>query len=294
MLTLLAGCQDAVIQNELTFNDKKRAKSVLVGHGVWMNIPKGYKKAKSYDGYQTNNLTSSISVRMHEKSSEQLKRSYDPKNLRRRNLKLIELSDVTYGETGTGFLSVVHDKRKNIRRYLLSITLNGLTYNISSFCPERDKDGFDPVIRWSLESVYIGDYITSEVFKLAGIKEEGIIVYTKDGQFPTKSEDAATIEWKMLKSLDGIFLMGYPEREVKKMIKGARTSTRMENLSNGKYFVSSAQSEEENKKALVVLVAPEKDEGGISVKCYGNNKSNLIEFEDYIRKKLITTTVSGF
>lgn len=287
-------CEDPVIRNQITLSPQKRSEKSHLGKGVWLNVPKGYKKAKSYDGYQAKGMNSSISVRLHEKTSDELKRSYDSRNLKKRNLKLIELSDVTYGESGKGFLSVVHDKPKNLLRYLLSISYNGATYNITSFCPESRKSSYDPAIRKSLSSVYIGDLVKTELFQLATITGPNEILYTKDGKYPTESEDGAVAEWTVMKSLDGIYLMGFVEKELKKIAKDARPRTGYHNLENGKFYFSKGTSEQENKKVFVALVAPNQEEGGVLVKCHGNINASLEEFETYARRQLITTTISGF
>lgn len=294
MILGFIGCEDPVIRNQITLSPQKSSKKSHLGKGVWLNVPKGYKKAKSYDGYQARGMNSSISVRLHEKNSDELKKSYDPKNLKKRGLKLIELSDVAYGESGKGFLSVVHDKPKNLLRYLLSISYNGATYNITSFCPESRKSSYDPAIRKSLGSVYIGDLVETELFQLATITGPDEIIYTKDGKYPTESEDGAMAAWTVMKSLDGMYLMGFVEKELKKIAKDARPRTGYQNLENGKFYFSRGASAQEDKKVFVALLAPEQEEGGVLVKCYGNSKASLEELETYVRKQLITTTIAGF
>lgn len=287
------GCSGHV-EKEIVIDPNKYRYSVHLGAGVWLLVPDGYKKAASYDGYQANNSESSISVKTSDKSSEELKKAYDPKLLRKRDMELIELSEVKYGEKGTGFFSVVHDKKNKLLRYFLSISKDGRTYNITSFCAEGAKGTYDRLIRWSLKNVFIGESKEEEeLFKFAKLISSNEVAYSKDGKYPTESADNALAEWKDMSAsdLDGALGSTLVEIELGKLVKKSRHMVEFAPLTNGMYYHGKAVSK--NRKAYVALFVNEKKEG-ILVKCYGNEKSDLAEFERYVEGQLLKTVVRGY
>jgi len=291
-LAAFSACGNSYTEREITLAAEKKPSSAHMGKGVWMMVPHAYRKAKSFDGFQTPNMASSISLKVSTQPVEQLKLAYDPAKLSPQKMELIELSEVNYGDSGTGFLSVVHDKGRRIMRYFMSISEQEQTYNITAFCVESGADKFDPHIRSSLSSLYIGEYDEEGGFKLTTFNGENGMLYTKDGQYPTESEDEAVVGWEKIESLHGVGKMAMVENELDKLVKDGGSSVMLENISNGQLY--NGKSSSENKKAFVALLALEGEEGGLLVKAHGNSQADLDEMEDFVRGLVLKTTVRGY
>ncbi len=276
-------------QRQIIISSVKKEDSQHLGNGVWMVIPDSYKKANSYNGFQAITRQSSISLDMNRKSIDEVKKAYAPGHLKEVNMALLELSTVHYGGNENGVFLVIHDKSKKVIRYLLSIAINDRTYNIKAFCLERRKDRYDPEIRKSLESIYIGDYKEKEkLFKLAKLESLTELFFTKDGVYPTNSPDNAVIKTKKMTSFEGILESGLIKSELQKITGKNSNSWGVETLSNGKFFFGTSESE--NKKGFVALLVNQKQEA-LLVSCSGNQNSSLIEFERYVRETLIKTSI---
>jgi hypothetical protein len=287
----ITSCNNNYIEDRITISPERSEESVHIGKGVWMEIPKGYAKAYSFDGYQTSNMNSSISIKMFPVSIEKLKSGYNPSVLKKKKTVLLELSPVNYGDKENGFLSVVHDKKTNTIRYLLAIRHHDKTYNIKAFCFAETKETYDPKIRRSLLSTYIGSVEESEEpFKLADIKSFDELIFTRDGQYPTMSEDNSVIEWKNMESLAKGLESGLVANELQKLTGHKSPAVTLTYLSNGKYYSGTAITED--KKAYVGLTVSENKEGTL-VKCYGNKNSSLEEFEKFALRNLVKTTIRG-
>ena len=280
-------CSDNYIESHKIMTGDKSENSVHVGLGVWLEIPRGYSKANSYDGYQLGS-NSSISVKISSNSIEKLRDAYDPVNLEKRNIELIELSPVSYGEKENGLFVVMHDKQKNLIRYLLAIHENGKTYMVKAFTL---KDTYKQKIYDCLKSVYIGEHIEKEEpFKLAKLLTLEDMILTRDGKYPTESADGSVIEFNTIESLDGVLETGLVKSELQKLTGGEAISVRAERVSNGGYY--SGTSIRGDKKAYVALLKIE-NQGGTLIKCYGNKDCNLDDFDRFLRNKLLKTTIGG-
>ena len=222
-------------------------------------------------------------------SIEELNQAFDPEILEKRRIELIELSSVSYGSQENGFLSVVHNKKKNTISYLLAINENGRVYNIKAFCFYPVKEKYDSKIRNCLENVYIGEYEEAEQpFKMAKIISINEMIFTRDGKYPTESNDQSVIEFKGIESLRSASETDLVENELQKLTGVKKNSAAVQFLSNGKYCFGSATSED--KKAYVALLVLENKEGTL-IRCYGNKNSNLDEFASFVKGKLVKTRI---
>lgn len=256
-----------------------------------MVVPNGYQKARSFDGYQTTNALSSISVTMSMRSLEEIKARITPSALREKKSVLLELSRVNYDGKENGLFSVVHDKMTNTIRYAMAISHNDRVYYIKAFCFDQFEESFDPLIRKSFMSTYIGNREDSmEEFRLAKFEGRNRSIQTKDGEYPTQSPDAAVIEWTTLDDLTGISETGLVENELQKLTGMERPGVSVIYLENGKYYQGTASTE--NIKAYVGLLVTEGRKGTLVV-CHGNANSSLEEFEKHTYGKLVKTKIVG-
>lgn len=91
--------------------------------------------------------------------------------------------------------------------------------------------------------------------------------------------------------LDGALGSTLVEIELGKLVKKSRHMVEFAPLTNGMYYHGKAASK--NRKAYVALLVNEKKEG-VLVRCYGNEKSDLAEFERYVEGQLLKTVVRGY
>lgn len=196
LILVFTACEE---EPQLTFNGIKSKTAKHLGEGVWIDVPASYSKAKSYNGFQASGLESSISLQINEATIEDVKRSFDEKLLKRKKTKLITLQVVPFGTQDSAVFSMVHDRRKGTIRYLLSIKQGNMMYGVKAFCYEALKDKYDMRIKRALESVAFGEIIVKkEPFVLAKLVSLNEFVFTRDGEFPTQSEDGANIVLKIV------------------------------------------------------------------------------------------------
>lgn len=291
IIVILASSCSNYKEGRLSISPQKTDQSVHLGRGVWMEVPNGYNKARSFDGYQTPKAHSSISITMSTRSLEQIKAGFAPSALRKKNSVLLELSQVSYEGSENGIFSVVHDKMSNTIRYAMAISYNNRVYYIKAFCFDQFEERFDPLIRKSFMSIFIGSLEESvEVFRLAKFEGLNRLIQTKDGEYPTQSPDAAVIEWTTMDDLTGISEIGLVGNELQKLTGVESPGVYMIYLENGKYYRGTASTE--NKKAYVGLLVTEGRKGTLMV-CHGNANSSLEEFEKHTYGKLVKTKIVG-
>jgi|GEM_PF-1797453 hypothetical protein len=274
----------------------KNDKSVHVGQGIWMKIPSNYKKAKSYEGFQTADNTSSISVKINLKSMDQVKKIYSSESLSRNKLDLLQLSPVNYDGNENAIFSLVEDTKKKTIKYLLAINDKGTTYNLKAFCFASHKDKYDDIIREALFSSVIGEVKFEEkLFKPVIDLDSKNIVYTKDGKYPTDSPDQSKIEVenvKTLKGIKGIKGVTKVEKALMEFKTGSGSLVNSKPIGNGELI--SGRSIGNNGIAYVALISLDGD-NGLLVKCSGNAKSKISEFEDFVINNFFKTKlIRGF
>ncbi len=275
---------------------RKTEQSSHLGKGVWIIVPPGFKKAKTYDGFQAEYPTTSVSLQIEDASLAEVKESFSLKTLMLKNTALLELRPVQFGATDSAFFAVVHDKRKGTIRYLLSVQQGSKTYNIKAFCLKTQENRYDEILRTALYSTYIGEYEEEEeLFKMAGLEESGGVVFTKDGQYPTTAPDGAKIEVVSIgKNHD------YPTQqhqfnflkyEVAKMTGNSANAFGQEPLSQGT-FVTVSGSGPRGYAFTAFVVDP--TETAIMIKCFGKAPGNMAEFEDFVRANFIKAGIMKF
>jgi len=277
------GC-DSYVQSHRIITPEKNANSVHVGQGVWMNIPSPYVRANSYDGFQTPNNSSSISVKISSFTMKELKRQFNFLYLQNKNIDLLEFSTLSFGDNDNAFFAMVHDNNKGTIRYLLAVNDGRRTYNIKAFCFEDIFEHYDSSIKDALFSSFIGETVKEEeVFKLAKIKSNKTI-YTKDGKYPTESVDQSVIEIEEKESVKGIVKKRLLEKELEYLTGSLKHNIQVIEMVGVKYYYGAKKTKE--KVAYVGLFAL-KNGQGIFVKAFGNQQAKLSDFEDFIQKEFL-------
>jgi len=282
---IFKSCSDSYTQENIKLHPEKTELQTHVGQGVYMAIPGGYKKAKSYEGFQTNNGHSSFSVKTTYSSLEEVKSNFDPKNLKNKGISLLELSTVEFGENKKAFFSVVHDKRKSTVRYLLSINDGVKTFNIKAFCLHYMQESFDAAIREALFSTYIGEKIKEEeLFILARVIDTKNFIFSRDGKFPTEAKDNSIIEIVNITTNYGSSEKAFVENELRKLTSNKTVRVLKEDMLNGRHYYGSSSDEE--KKAYIAFISVDNNDG-LLIKCYGNKESSISDFKLFINRKYL-------
>jgi len=293
LLLFFQSCRD---NSPIILEAKKEEQSSHLGKGVWIIVPPGFKKAKTYDGFQAEYPTTSVSLQIEDASLAEVKESFSLKNLALNKTTLLELRPVQFGTTDSAFFAVVHDTRKGTIRYLLSVQQGSKTYNIKAFCLKTQENRYDKILRTALFSTYIGKFEEEEkLFKMAGLEESGSMVFTKDGQYPTTAPDEAKIEVMGVgKNHD------YPTQqhqfnflkyEVAKMTGDLGNTFGQEPLAKGS-FVTVSGSGPKGYAFTAFVVDPAG--AAITIKCFGKAPENIAEFEDFVRANFIKAEIIKF
>lgn len=282
-ILILSSCGDGVDRKPIELNPKKYSNSKHLGNGVWLLVPKGFHEARSYDGFQSG--WSSISLQIENVPLWKAKQAFDPKILKARRTKLLEMHPVKFGEIDSAFFAVVHDMRKKTVRYLLSVNDGQRTYNIKAFCMQGNEEKWDKALKESLLSTYIGTYKTEEpLFKLASFREENEMIFTKDGVFPTQSEEESVIRIQMMPKENAFLtskdLHNFVKNKLKKLSGNTKNKITTEYLSNGTFTKGVSIGEHEN--AYIAILQLKEGETFIYT-ATGNKKQDIQEFEDYIK-----------
>jgi hypothetical protein len=289
LITVLILCIQSCASPPIELTPEKTAQHQYLGEGVWIKIPSGFKKARSYDGYQSG--LASISLQVESVPLWKARQAFDERVLKARKTKLLEMHPVVFGEIDSAFFTVVHDTRKRTQRYLLSINDGEKTYNIKAFCLQKRAEHYDHLFRDALFSAYLGEKVDEEsgpLFKLASIEVGNQLILTRDEKHPTLSEDRATIMIEAVQ--EKRLLSSYEERyelidqEIRKITgkKGRRSSSRI--LGNGEYTKAYGRTDElEIMIALITL-----EEGGATlIKASANTTAALGEMEQFIKDQFI-------
>jgi hypothetical protein len=275
---------------QITLEPKKTAEYIHLGKGIWTKYPKGYSKADTYDGYQAPGQASSISIMTNQEPIQSLWEKHNPSDLNQQDVKLLQLSPVKYGVNDNALFSIVHDTRKNTIRYLLAFHENGITYNVKAFCFNQVRSTYEPTIKNTMLSAVLAEVEEKEeLFKMATLKDAQTVVFTRDGKYPTASEDQATIEIKTIKAASLSPGTDEVSAELIRITKDKHDYVEVENLLNGKFFSGTSRGQEKN--AFVALLTDTASGGAVRISCYGNKESNLQEFETYVRAKYLKLTI---
>ena len=289
LISSIYSCQPFHEGALIELNAQRTDKSQHLGDNVWIEVPYGYKRARTYDGFQ-NGKRSSISLSVVANSLSETKKNFDPQYLKKKKTVLEELHPVKFGTIDSAFFAVVYDKRKNTVRYLLACNTGLLTYNIKAFCFKPEKHIFDQKIRNALFSASFDEMVEKEeLFKLASLESLSNVTLTKDGKHPTESTDGSTIEIESMDEIVDNDEIGLMKEALGKLVKkGKNDSPRVEAIANGKFYTQNRIGEED--KAFVALIALTNGQVTI-IKCYGNKKASLLEFENYTRDNFLKSTI---
>lgn len=202
-------CQN---NSSLELKASKSEKHVLVGQGVYMILPYGYTKARSYEGYQRPDMSASFSVKKSSGSVEESKAFYESDQFKRSNLKLRSLKPVTC-DSLTGFICEYLDKRsKFISQNLIFPNKDGGVLKINFLVHHSKEAEYKETSDKLLHSIYIDhdsaqkeftleDFAFVPVAEFVQISDDGYqitsfpdenneILYTRDGQNPTTAIDS--------------------------------------------------------------------------------------------------------
>lgn len=280
-------------ESHLTFKGIKSKTAKHLGEGVWLDVPSFYKKARTYDGFQAQGYESSISLQVNNASLEEVKKSFDKEVLARKKTKLITLQVVPFGDQDSAVFSIVYDKRKQTRRYLLSVARGNKMYGIKAFCFDHLKDKYDMLIKRSLESVTFAETIEKkEAFMLAKLVSLKELIYTRDGEFPTQSEDEATLVIKKIDPKKAGSTSGsksnFLSNTMKEYADSRESSVRIEKVEDG-HFISAYFLDSE-KKVFGAHLSDGKELSNLYIGT-STTREGIKELGQYVRDTNIKTAI---
>lgn len=279
-LILLLSCSNREVKKDIIIlKPQKTDEHVHISKGIWLKIPGIYKKAKSYDGYQALN-ESSISVKISTNSIADIEASFDKRILKKRKTQLLEARPVQFGNNKDAFFAVAYDEKRRTTRYLLAIHEGGITYQIKGFFFERLRDRYEVMLRKALYSTYIGEIIKDELFQVAQFSDD-LIIYTKDGKFPTESPDNAYIEVRILKNVKGVNINNLLTKEDRNITRSNFGSPLIETLENGNMLTY--HSKGNGNKAVAKLIEVD-NQGSFFILCHAKEKANMSEITQFVDK----------
>ncbi|MEL7120007.1 MAG: hypothetical protein AAFO07_11220 [Bacteroidota bacterium] len=289
LILFISNCSN-IQKSPIELDAVKKASSTHVVNGVWLDVPEGFKKARTYDGFQNKHKNASISVKANLNTMEELRAAFDTERLKRSKTKLLEMRPVVYEGASDAFFSVVHDTRKNTIRYLLAIEKGILTYNVKAFCLAPNKEYHDPIIRAALLSTFIGEYEKKkELFSLAFLSEDGEkMIFTKDEQYPTESLDGSTIIVETNKKFGTQDHSKAIRNQLEEYTATAKCEVGTKQYGDTKNIFGTSFGEEKKAKISLFL---DKELNATQVTFYGNQSSNMREFNEFLEKNFFKTVI---
>ncbi len=291
----------SVETSPLVLSGKLQEGSKSMSREVKVKVPNWYKKAETYDGFQTQNRNSSISLQVNRTTIEFVNQSFDPARLSKKKVKLLSKRPVDFAGNKKALYTEVLDHRKDTKRYALSIEDNGMVYSIKGFCFQDQLDAYEEDIRTAIFSTHfvdkndLSETPLTELFTLANIDLEAkIALYTRDGKIPDGNESADKIEFMQLDhsmKSHSSWEIEKRLRETFKQITGQRIeSFSVNRLDSGIY--SKAYIKEGEVKFLALYFAKYGNPDQFLL-CSSKDEASFQDFDKFIEKEFFTTTI-GF
>jgi len=278
-LLLLSSC---VNESALKLDWQMSDEHDHLGYGFWVKHLYGFKKAKSYEGFQAPGYESSISITKEYQSLDILLEKYGSSFESASGIKLLERREVFIDEQSVGHFIKFQDSRRRITitRYRLLIEQDGKVYQIKAFYPKLLKEKYEETVSESLLSITHGKEEEKEAeMKFAGISNDTKgIIYTRDGALPTESEDAFTVEAFPIQppSPDDIedLLAEHLQELLGEEGKMDRNYAKI-GMRDGIIYSKTGHSE--TQRAFVRIIRDDKQNATVLLKAYGNSKLDIKE-----------------
>jgi len=281
--------------SNLNFPGIKVDSAQHMGKGVWIKVPYLYKEAKSYDGFQASNYESSISLKVDRGATlEDRKRFFDKAQLSLKKQKMVEMTTFPFGESETALYTIVEDKRKRTFRYQLAIQKGDDAYRITAFCPKHLHSKYKHLITAAFQSASFGEEREKqEAFVMAQLVSLNETIFTRDGLFPTESEDQAIINLKLMKtdSIPGFDVnkREYLENQMKRLSEDKIEHGGAEMIGDGDF--RTAKIRKGDTKIFGALICANEGEETL-VMAQTKDEAALKEINLFVRRMFISTDIS--
>lgn len=163
-------------------------------------------------------------------------------------------------------------------RMLMFLEEDGTVYKFNTFFPKAVEDHYNQMLQSALLSIVNGKEIEEDAeISIAKIENNfEKIIYSRDGNFPTHSEDALIVEEIRIKNLKAILPKKILEDTVNSLLPDNESDGySVSPLSNGKVY--SKKAETTDKKVIVKSMTNKPENTGILLKCYGNGNLDINE-----------------
>ncbi len=156
LIVLFATCFICCSTPTYELNSEKTENHLLVGYGIYMNLPFDFKKASSYKGYQLRDKSASVSVKTSEESLQDVLNHYTSKSFKRSNLKALEHLNVNYQDSLEGIIFTYLDKRsKYISKNVVFPQEDNTTLKINFLYHSSRKGEYEKMTNRMLNSIYL-------------------------------------------------------------------------------------------------------------------------------------------
>lgn len=261
---LLFSCVDESPLSLTSLDEPKTKMQENVSEAVYINVPYGWIRARTYDGFQAPGMEGSVELRQDRRSVAEIAKDYDKLLLSRQGMKLHAFRRLT-GTTREGFYVHLEDGRSNVEREILVFRGMNSTMMLKAFCREGASDATADAMHKAILSVR---YDTSaiakpkeEPFVLASIVklDPAEIWLTRNGKFPPTTDDQLKIHSLEI-SDGGIIDLPNEIRDALLVAVGdAGNEIHFEGLANGR--IATSWAEKDGMYAAVLMIANTKKGG---------------------------------
>lgn len=261
-----------------------------LGEGFYIILSNKYNKAKSYDGFQAPKYESSISLEREYSELEASTIEFETLAQKSNKLTILEKRTITAKDSLNGILYKLQNKISNKIQFQFIFENENKVYKLSAFYFTPLESKYDNIINKAIMSLVRGEVIiTEDELQIAEI-ENNTIIYTRDGDLPTSSEDELVIKFISIDNFNSLLPKLRLEKSFQKLTgEDSMESYSQQSLENGKTY--SAKLEAKDKKYYVRVISEAESNQGLLVECEGNSKLNFNELDLMLKRMFMKVVI---
>lgn len=277
------GCK---VTGTKTINPIKGEAYANIGYGVYLPLPPGYKKGKSFQGYQAPNMKGSIEILL-EQNFDDLKNYYSKSAIKSRDGSIKIFQPLIVNGITDAFYVEYHDTPQLRHRYIYVLQKENRVYHIKGFLRlnANEDDKWD--MRNSILSSYFDAYQEEETsFSIPHMITLNSFYFTRDNKFPTEELDSAFFRVTTLQNASFDYESARNFIYKKSALEtNQKPPITYENLVNGMLY--EASTSDDTKQVYLMLMTSE-DSGSAFVEGIGNKQMDMKEFKRLAKSKFMT------
>ncbi len=291
---LVVSCVDETDLHLASLDEPKATNQENISGAVYLSVPNGWRRARSYNGFQAPGLEGSIELRADYRSVSEVAKDYDKTLLSRQGMKLFAFRKLT-GTKREGFYVHLEDQRAKVEREILIFKGKESTQIVRAFFREGASGATAYEMHEALLSVrYDTTAIAADKvqpFVLASLVKLDPAEFwlTRNGVYPPTTEDSLKIHSLQI-SDGGILDVQNEIRDALRVAVGDEgTDIHFQGLTNGKIVTSRA--EKDGMFAGVLVIANDKRGGTrytVSANQYGAVDEAMFWLKDQSTRATVT------